>query len=82
MPDVQPLYVAARRVLLDALHTLDRHRDAVVLVGAQAIYLQAGDADLDVSVAPFTADADLSIDPDKLGPDPRIAEAMQAAGSI
>jgi hypothetical protein len=78
--DVQPLYVAARRVLLDALHALDRHRDAVVLVGAQAIYLQAGDADLDASVAPFTADADLSIDPDKLGPDPRIVEAMQAGG--
>lgn len=75
-----PLYVAARRVLLDALDALYRHRSAVVLVGAQAIYLQAGDADLDSSVAPFTTDADLGIDPEKLRPDPRIVEAMDAAG--
>jgi hypothetical protein len=53
-----PLYIAARRVLLDALNALNEHRGAVVLVGAQAIYLQADEADLDASVAPFTADAD------------------------
>jgi hypothetical protein len=34
-----PLYVAARRVLLDALGALDNHREALVLVGAQAVYL-------------------------------------------
>ncbi|BCB84954.1 hypothetical protein [Phytohabitans suffuscus] len=77
---MNPLYVAARRVLLDALDALDRHRDAVVLVGAQAIYLQAGKSDLDASVAPYTADADLGIDPEKLGPDPHIDEAMRSAG--
>jgi len=74
------VYVAARRVLLDALDALTKHRRAVVLVGAQAIYLQAGEADLEVSVAPFTADADLSIDPALLGPEPQIAEAMTSAG--
>lgn len=74
------VYVAARGVLLNALDALGEHRAAVVLVGAQAIYLQAGEADLEVSVAPFTADADLSIDPARLGPDPRIAEAMTEAG--
>jgi hypothetical protein len=74
------VYVAARRVLLNALDALGEHRAAVVLVGAQAIYLQAGEADLEVSVAPFTADADLSIDPARLAPDPRIAEAMTEAG--
>lgn len=41
-----PLYVAARRVLLDALTALREHRDAIVLVGAQAVYIHAGDADL------------------------------------
>jgi hypothetical protein len=49
---VDPLFVAARRVLLDAMDALDNHRHALVLVGAQAVYLQAGAADLDVSVAP------------------------------
>jgi hypothetical protein len=77
-----PLYIAARRVLLDALNALNEHRGAVVLVGAQAIYLQADEADLDASVAPFTADADLSIDPQRLGDDPRIVEAMTGAGFI
>jgi hypothetical protein len=32
-----PEYVAARRVLLDALEALGGHRRAVVLVGAQAL---------------------------------------------
>ena len=35
-----PEYVAARRVLLDAFEALGAHRKSVVLVGAQAIYLQ------------------------------------------
>ncbi len=34
------LYVLARRVLLDALEALGDHREAIVLVGAQAVYLQ------------------------------------------
>lgn len=42
--DPDPEYVAARRVLLDALDALGTHRKAVVLVGAQAIYLQVGAA--------------------------------------
>ncbi|MER7166370.1 hypothetical protein ABT336_09935 [Micromonospora sp. NPDC000207] len=75
-----PLYVAARRVLLDALEALDDHLGAVILVGAQAIYLQVGEADLEITVAPFTTDADLGIDPGRLGADPRIAEAMTEAG--
>jgi len=75
-----PRYIAARRVLLDALDALAGHRPAVILVGAQEIYLQAGEADLDLTVAPFTTDADLGIDPDRLGADPRIVEAMTQAG--
>ncbi len=35
-----PLYVVARRVLLDALDALGPHREACVLVGAQAVYLR------------------------------------------
>lgn len=78
-PDQDPLYVAARRVLLDACDALGKLRDAMVLVGAQAIYLQASDVGLDV-VSPFTSDADLSIDPARLDSAPAIVEAMNNAG--
>jgi hypothetical protein len=67
-------------VLLDALDALACHRDAVILAGAQAIYVRTGEADLDASVAPYTTDADLALDPRALGPDPRIEAAMMAAG--
>lgn len=69
--------VAARRAVLDALEALEMHRDAVVLVGAQAIYVRLGEAD--VAVSPFTVDGDLVIDPDVLADTPPIAEAMMAA---
>lgn len=75
MPD--PIYVAARRALLDALEALGEHRDALILVGAQAIYLHTGEAD--VVVAPFTKDGDLVIDPSRLSADPRLEEAMRGA---
>lgn len=51
-----PLYAKAREVLLDALEALGPHRSSLVLVGAQAIYLHTGEAD--IAVAPFTTDAD------------------------
>ncbi|GAA1765122.1 hypothetical protein GCM10009681_40260 [Luedemannella helvata] len=58
-----PLYIAARCVLLDALDALAEHRDAVIIVGAQAVYLHSNDADLDAGVAPYTTDGDLAIVP-------------------
>lgn len=73
-----PEYVLARRVLLDALEALGDQRDAVVLVGAQAIYLHTGDADL--AVAPYTTDGDLALDPSRLMEDPKLAEAFREAG--
>jgi hypothetical protein len=50
----EPLYVLARRVLLDALEALGDQQDAVILVGAQAVYLHTGEADL--AVAEYTTD--------------------------
>ena len=47
-----PYYVAARRVLLDALEDLAEHRDAIIVVGAQAVYLRTGAAN--VGVAEYT----------------------------
>ena len=46
MPEHDELYTVARTVLLDALEALGEHREALVLVGAQAIYLRVGEADL------------------------------------
>lgn len=36
--DADPIYVAARATLLDALQALEKHRASIILVGAQAIY--------------------------------------------
>lgn len=74
----EPEYVAARRVLLDALEAVGPHRKAVVLVGAQAIYLHVGDGDL--AVAPYTTDGDLAIDPRELDDEPALVKSLEAAG--
>lgn len=73
-----PEYRVARRALLDALEALGRQREAVVLVGAQAIYVHTGDAKL--AVAEYTTDADVALDPSKLARDPELAAVMRAAG--
>lgn len=75
---IDPLYVAARRVLLDALVALEAHRSAVVIVGAQAVYLRTGESGL--AVAPYTTDADLTLDPSGLVDDPTLSSAMRNMG--
>lgn len=78
MNELDELYVMARRVLLDALGALGHHRDAIVLVGAQAVYLRVGDADL--AVTPYTTDGDLVIDPAVLAEIPALERVMMEAG--
>lgn len=73
-----PRYVLARRALLDALEALGDQRAAVVVVGAQAIYLLTGEAD--IAIAPFTTDSDLALVPELLQDQPRLAEAIEKAG--
>lgn len=75
---VPPEYVLARSVLLDALQALAPHLDALVLVGAQAVYLHTGDANL--IVVPTTTDADLALFPAKLLDEPPMEDALCAAG--
>jgi hypothetical protein len=77
---VDELYVVARCVLLDALEALGPHRDAIVVVGAQAIYIRAGEADL--GVAPYTTDGDLALDPNLLVEIPPLQEALARAGFV
>jgi hypothetical protein len=75
---VDELYVLARSVLLDALEALGPHREACVLVGAQAIYLRVGEAGL--AVPPFTTDADLVVDPRHISDAPPVERGLTAAG--
>jgi hypothetical protein len=77
-PGGNDLMVAARGVLLDALTALADHRDALVLIGAQAIYLHTGAAP--VALPEFTKDSDLAIDRRVLANDPLLEEAMSRAG--
>jgi len=74
---VDPRYAAARRVLLDALFAIAPHGKAVIIAGAQAVYLRTGDANL--AVAPYTTDGDLVINPSLLGDEPLLEEAMRRA---
>jgi hypothetical protein len=78
MTRIEPEYVSARSVLLDALGALGVQRDAVILVGAQAVYLHAGEADL--ATAPMTTDADLTVDVERVATTPALAAAMRAGG--
>ena len=72
------LYVVARRVLLDALDALGPHRDAIIVVGAHAVYIRVGEADL--AVAPYTTDGDLAIEPARLGSLPPLDQVFVQAG--
>jgi hypothetical protein len=75
-----PLYVLARAALLDALDALGTQRDAVILVGAQAIYLHTGAIDL--AVPEYTTDADVVIDPMLLRAQPELELALTSAGFV
>ena len=73
-----PLYVRARTALLDAADALAGQLDAVVLVGAQAIYRHTGDADF--AVPEYTTDADFCVAPADLSENPLLAELLEARG--
>lgn len=74
------LLVRARSVLLDALNALQDHSDAVIVIGAQAVYLRTGG--IDVALAEATKDSDVAVDPRLLADDPRIEAAMKHAGFL
>ena len=76
-PDL--LYVRARAALLDVAEALAEQLDAVVLVGAQAVYIHTGDADF-VATAPYTTDADFCIAPSNLSDEPLLHELLQDRG--
>jgi len=73
-----PLYILARTALLDALDALGDQREAIVLVGAQAIYLHTGRAG--IPIAEYTTDADIALHPTLLADSPLLVDAMTSAG--
>ena len=75
-----PLYVRARTVLLDAADALAEQLDALVLVGAQAIYLHTGRADF--AVAEYTTDADFCVAPAVLTDAPLLPGLLKARGFL
>ncbi|MDA8266491.1 MAG: hypothetical protein M0T79_14350 [Actinomycetota bacterium] len=78
MTTADPRYVAARKVLLDALFALAPHGRDVIVAGAQAIYLHTGAND--IGIAPYTTDGDIALDPIVLGDTPELEATMRAAG--
>lgn len=77
---LDPLYVAARRVLLDTLTLLAPYGDAVIVVGAQAVYLRTGEGDVGITIAPYTTDGDLALNPELLSDEPDLEALMSDAG--
>ncbi len=79
MPGVRDsLYVRARAGLLDAAEALATHLDAMVLVGAQAVYMHTGDSDL--AVAEYTTEADLAVSPVEIAAAPLLGDLLVASG--
>ncbi|MDA8318562.1 MAG: hypothetical protein M0030_01925 [Actinomycetota bacterium] len=78
MIDFAPESVAARTVLLDALEALGPQCEAIVVVGAQAVYLRTGDGGI-TGYAPYTTDADLVLAPSRIADEPHIEELMLEA---
>src|SRR6266700_1537553 len=76
--DHDPLHVAARHVLLDALEAVAVYRHSLIIVGAQAVYLRTDGARL--GVAAFTTDGDIVIDPSSLPSTPPLEAMLERAG--
>jgi hypothetical protein len=80
MTSQDPLHVAARSVLLDALVAATAYRGSLTVVGAQAVYLRTTEARL--SVAAFTTDGDIVIDPALLPSTPPLEATLTGAGFV
>jgi hypothetical protein len=78
LPGDAELRVRTRTALLDALDALEDQIDALIVVGAQALYFHTGA--VEVAIPEETKDADIGIDGNELKSDPRIEQAVEAAG--
>ncbi len=76
--EVDPKYQEARRVLLNVIEQLGGLRQAVVLVGAQAVHIRV--ADVPAQLVAYTTDGDVAVDPVTVPAKPDLAAVMDAAG--
>lgn len=72
--------IRTRATLLDALEALAEQRNAVIVIGAQAVYLRTGG--IDVALAESTKDSDVTLDPRLLSEVPRLETVMKNAGFL
>jgi len=72
------ILIKTRAALLDALDALQAHRDSLVVIGAQAVYLRTSSGS--VALAETTKDSDLVVDPRELNDDPLLETALTDAG--
>lgn len=77
-PGGAELRIRTRAALLDALGALEEQLEAVIVIGAQALYFHTGD--VEVAIPEETKDADLGIDRAVLADDPLLEEALKGAG--
>lgn len=75
--DVAPGLVQARNTLLIALRVLERHRAALVVIGAQAIHERTRGLNIESTA---TADGDFAVSPSLLAASPALGDAMPGAG--
>ena len=77
----RPAFVRSEiRLRSNSAETLEPHSNAVILVGAQAVYVHTESEDESFAVAPFTYDADIALDPELLEDSPALIDAMSRAG--
>lgn len=81
-PEVSEIYEISRSVLLDTVEALAAKKDALIIIGAHAVYIneQKAGRPLNLPVAALTSDCDISLDPSKLGEEPHLEELMEKAG--
>ncbi|VTU41413.1 hypothetical protein H4P1_00045 (plasmid) [Variovorax sp. PBS-H4] len=80
MTEVSPEYRAARATLLDALTALSDHSESLILVGAQAIYMNIGDEGAGIPGSITTTDGDLAINAEVLTAQPEMSPSLLEAG--
>ena len=74
------LYDLAKQTLFQAIEALEEHRESVILVGAQAVYIHT--LHISIPVEPFTTDADLVLDSRNLQANPGIDALLGRAGFL
>ena len=78
MTGASKLEIESRRALIDAVKTFGVHSQALILVGAQAIYFRT--SQIKLAVAPATKDADFALDTRFLFSNPLLESLLVEAG--